>query len=180
MNFSRVGEAFQIVTLAQPEYDSLINSRFDVKGSGTPGTVTRVDASGTATDSQLFGATVPNVAYDVHLASGPAGLDSLTYTARGDVRGLNLQRIGNTFAIAALATPDYDSLLNTQFDVKGDGTTIEAMRLDATGTATDSRVFGGTLPRMGTKRICRRRADREGGGRVSRHRSRPHRREIAP
>jgi autotransporter translocation and assembly factor TamB len=148
MNLRRVGEAFQIVTLARPEYDSLVNSRFDVKGSGTPGTVTRVDASGTATDSQLFGATVPNVGYDVHLASGPAGLQSLTYTARGDLRGLNLQRIGKTFEIAALATPDYDSLLNTRFDVKGDGTTIERMRLDATGTATDSRVFGGTLPRM--------------------------------
>jgi hypothetical protein len=149
MNLRRVGEAFQIVTLARPEYDSLVNSRFDVKGSGTPATVTRVDASGSATDSQLFGATVPTVAYDVHLASGPAGLQSLTYTARGDVRGLNLQRIGKTFEIAALATPDYDSLLNTEFDVKGDGTTIEAMRLDAAGTATDSRVFGGTLPRMG-------------------------------
>jgi hypothetical protein len=148
MNLRRVGEAFQIVTLSRPEYDSLVNSRFDVKGSGTPGTVTRVDASGIATDSQLFGATVPNVTYDVHLESGAAGLQSLTYTARGDVRGLNLQRIGKTFEIAALATPEYDSLLNTQFDVKGDGTTIERMRLDATGTATDSRVFGGTLPRM--------------------------------
>ena len=148
MNLRRVGEAFQIVTLARPEYDSLVNSRFDVKGSGTPGTVTRIDATGTAADSQLFGATVPNVAYDVHLASGPAGLQSLTYTARGEVRGLNLQRIGNTFEIAALATPEYDSLLNTQFDVKGDGTTIERMRLDGTGTATDSRVYGGTLPRM--------------------------------
>lgn len=149
MNLRRVGEAFQIVALATPDYDSLVNSRFDVKGSGTPGTVTRVDASGTATNSQLFGATVPNVAYDVHLASGPEGLQSLTYTARGEVRALNLQRIGKTFEIAALATPEYDSLLNTQFDVKGDGTTIERMRLDATGAATDSRVFGGTLPRMG-------------------------------
>ena len=172
MNLRRVGEAFEIVALARPEYDSLVNSRFDVKGSGTPGTVTRVDASGTATDSQLFGATVPTVTYDVHLASpaaarsdaragygeaspkplrgegGGGSLESLTYTARGEVRGLNLQRIGKTFEIAALATPEYDSLLNTQFDVKGDGTTIERMRLDATGTATDSRVFGGTLPRM--------------------------------
>jgi autotransporter translocation and assembly factor TamB len=148
MNLRRVGEAFQIVTLARPEYDSLVNSRFDVKGSGTPGTLTRIDATGTATDSQLFGATVPNVVYDVHLATAAAGLQSLTYTARGEVRGLNLQAIGKTFEIAALATPEYESRIDTQFDVKGDGTTIERMRLDATGTATDSGVFGGTLPRM--------------------------------
>ena len=35
MNLRKVGEAFQIVALAKPEYDSRINTQFDVKGSGT-------------------------------------------------------------------------------------------------------------------------------------------------
>ncbi len=149
MNLQRVGEAFQIAALARPEYDSLVNTTFDVKGSGVPGTVTRVDATGTATDSRVFGAAVPTVAYDVHLVSGAAGLQSLTYTAKGAVRDLNLQRVGTALEIPTLAKADYDSRINTQFDVQGTGTAIAEMRLDATGVATDSQVFGGALPRMG-------------------------------
>ncbi|HVD94486.1 MAG TPA: translocation/assembly module TamB domain-containing protein, partial [Vicinamibacterales bacterium] len=148
LNLRKVGEAFEIVALAKPEYDSRVNTRFDVKGSGTPATHMRVDANGTATAWELFGASVPSVTYDVHLTDGVAGLESLTYTARGEVRNLDLQRIGATFEIAALTKPEYASRISTQFDVKGTGTTIEAMQVDATGVASDSQVFGGTLPRM--------------------------------
>jgi autotransporter translocation and assembly factor TamB len=148
LNLRKVGDAFQIVALAKPEYDSRINTTFDMKGTGVTAAETRVDASGTATSSELFGATVPHVTYDVHVANGPTGVESLTYTARGEVRGLDLQRIGSTFQIAALAKSEYASRINTQFDVKGSGTTIDDMQLDATGAATDSQVFGGTLPRM--------------------------------
>ena len=159
MNLRQIGEAFQIASLARPEYDSRINTRFDVKGSGKPGGDTRIDANGTATDSHLFGATFPQVTYDVHLVNGPVGpqprrgaavtaLESLTYTARGDVRDLDLQRVGDTFQIAALAKPAYASRINTQFDVKGSGTAIDQMQIDATATAADSQLFGGTVPRM--------------------------------
>ena len=148
MNLRRIGEAFQIAAIAKPEYDSRINTRFDVKGSGTTAAGTRIDATGTATDSQLFGATVPQVTYDVHLVNGPTGIQSLTYTARGEVRDLNLRRIGETFQIAALMKPEYDSRITTQFDVKGNGTTLDRMGLDATGTLDGARVFGGTLTKM--------------------------------
>jgi autotransporter translocation and assembly factor TamB len=148
LNLRKVGEAFQVATLTRPEYDSRINTRFDMKGSGTTGAATRIDATGTASGSDVFGARVPQVTYDVHLQNGVSALQSLTFTARGDVRDLNLQRIGDTFQIAALTKPEYASRINTQFDVTSSGTTIDQMRLDATGTATDSQVFGGTLPRM--------------------------------
>jgi autotransporter translocation and assembly factor TamB len=154
MNLRRIGDAFQIASIAKPEYDSRINTRFDVKGSGT----NRIDASGTATNSEIFGGTVPQVEYEVHLVYGPASpkpprgegwaLQSLTYTARGDVRDLNLRRIGETFQIAALSKPEYDSRITTHFDVKGSGTTLDRIGLDATGTAIDAKVYGGTLPRM--------------------------------
>ena len=146
MNLRRVGEAFQIVALSRPEYDSRINTTFDVKGSGTTGLT--IDAKGTATDSEMFGARIPRVTYDVQLTRGAAEIESLTYTAKGEVRDLNLQRVGETFDIAALKKPEYGSRINTQFDVSGSGTTIDNMRLEATGAATDSRVFGGTLPSM--------------------------------
>ncbi|HMC02564.1 MAG TPA: translocation/assembly module TamB domain-containing protein, partial [Cellulomonadaceae bacterium] len=132
---------------------------------------TRIDASGTATNSEIFGGTVPQVLYDVHLVNGIApasagsragygeappkplrgegwALQSLTYTARGEVRNLNLRRVGETFQIAALSKPEYDSRINTRFDVKGSGTTLDQIGLDASGIAVDAKVYGGTLPRM--------------------------------
>jgi autotransporter translocation and assembly factor TamB len=148
MNLRKVGDAFQIVSIAKPEWDSRINSRFDVKGSGTTAAQTRIDASGTATNSEIFGATVPQVTYDVHFVNGVTEIQSLTYTARGEVRDLNLRRVGETFQIAALMKPEYDSRISTQFDVKGNGTTLDRIGLDAKGTADGARVYGGTLPKM--------------------------------
>lgn len=148
MNLRSIGDAFQIVSIAKPEFDSRINTRFDVKGSGTSAANTRIDATGTATNSEIFGATVPQVTYDVQLVNGPTAIQSLTYTARGDVRDLNLRRVGEAFQIAALMKPEYDSRISTRFDVKGNGTTLDQIGLDAKGTADGARVFGGTLTKM--------------------------------
>jgi autotransporter translocation and assembly factor TamB len=148
MNLRKIGDAFQIASIAKPEYDSRINTRFDVKRSGATVAATRIDASGTATNSEIFGGRVPQVEYEVHLVNGPTAIQSLTYTARGDVRDLNLRRIGETFQIAALSKPEYDSRITTHFDVKGSGTTLDRIGLDATGTLVDAKMYGGTLPRM--------------------------------
>lgn len=122
---------------------------YHVKGSA--GRTTAVEGNATLAESTLADATIAaGTAAEFALASGPgkAGVRSLTYAARGEVRDLNLLRVGEAFQIAALAKPEYDSRINTTFDVKGSGTEAERMRIDATGTATDSQVFGGTLPRM--------------------------------
>ena len=42
----------------------------------------------------------------------------ITYAARGTVSDLNLQRVGEAFDVAALATPQYESLVNSTFDVR--------------------------------------------------------------
>jgi translocation and assembly module TamB len=105
----------------------------------------------TLAESAIAGGTiVGGTSADFAMTSGPgkAGLQSLTYSARGEARNVNLRQVGEAFEIAALAKPEYDSRLNTTFDVKGSGTTADRMRIDASGTATDSEVFGGTLPRM--------------------------------
>ena len=118
---------------------------------GTAGRTTAIEGSATLAESALAGGTiVGGTSAEFTMASGPgkAGLQSLTYAARGEVRNLNLRRVGEAFQIAALAKPEYDSRLNTTFDVKGSGATSDRMRIDATGTATDSEVFGGTLPRL--------------------------------
>jgi autotransporter translocation and assembly factor TamB len=73
---------------------------------------------------------------------------SLTYAGRGEVRGVNLERVGRAFKIDALATPEYASRLDATFDLKGSGTSVDTLRIDATGTATDSQIYGGTVPRV--------------------------------
>src|SRR5262249_25487692 len=100
----------------------------------------------TMADGTIAGGTTGEFA----LTSGPgrAGLQTLTYGARGEVRDLNLQKVGNAFQLSALATPAYDSRINSTFDVKGRGFTADSIGIDATGIATDSAIYGGTLPQM--------------------------------
>ena len=120
--------------------------------TGSVGRTTSVEGSATMGESTIAeGTIVTGTTAEFALASGPGktGLRSLTYAARGEVRDLNLQKVGDAFQVAALATPEYDSRINATFDVKGSGAAAGQIQIDATGTATDSRIYGGTLPRMG-------------------------------
>ncbi len=137
---------------------SLSASAYHVKGSVGP--ATSVEGSATLAQSTIAGGTIlTGTAAEFSITSGPAAprrrgarapaaLTSLTYAGRGEVRDLNIRSVGEAFQIAALAKPEYDSRINTRFDVKGSGTDAARMTVDATGSATDSHIFGGTLPRM--------------------------------
>src|SRR3954468_16477603 len=137
-------------TLNAPRLATNLNATaYHVKG--TFARHTSVEGTATLAQSTLAGGTILNgTSAEFALASttGKAGLDCLTYAARGEVRDVNLRRVGEAFQIAALSTPEYDSRINTTFDVKGSGATTDVMRVDATGAATNSQVFGGTLPQM--------------------------------
>lgn len=88
---------------------------------------------------------------------------TITYGARGSIASLDLQRVGRSLKIAALATPRYESEINGAFDVSGSmprtpasarrgaaaPSALSTMTLDATGTLTDSTVMGGRLPQFG-------------------------------
>ncbi len=103
--------------------------------------------SGTAVlnKSTVEGATVSSGTTAQFAFNGPG---RLSYSSRGAVAGLNLQRIGRALRIGALATPRYDSRINGRFDVTGSGTRLDSMTLDATGTLTESTVMGGRLPEL--------------------------------
>jgi autotransporter translocation and assembly factor TamB len=119
--------------------------------TGSIGRTTTIGGDATMDDSTIAGGTIlAGTTAQFALTSGPgkAGLQSLTYAAQGDVRDLNLRKVGDAFQITALATPEYDSRINSTFDVAGSGFTADRMRIDATGTATGSEIYGGTLPRM--------------------------------
>ena len=91
----------------------------------------------------------------------------ITYSAKGAVAGLNLERVGRGLRVAALSKPEYESRINARFDVRGSqprtrgngesvrqgsgrgGEPLARMTLDATGTLTDSELWGGRLPEIG-------------------------------
>src|SRR6185436_3396841 len=127
-------------TINAPRITTNLNaSAYHVKG--TFARTTSVEGSATILNGT-------SAEFALSSTTGKAGLDSLTYAARGEVRDLNLKSVGDAFQIAALAKPEYDSRIDTTFDVKGSGTTADNVQVDATGIATNSQVFGGTLPRM--------------------------------
>jgi autotransporter translocation and assembly factor TamB len=70
------------------------------------------------------------------------------YAARGSVENLDLQQIGEGFAIQALSTDRYHSRINGSFDVNGEQAGDAPPALDATGTLVDSTVFDAGIPHL--------------------------------
>ena len=70
------------------------------------------------------------------------------YSARGQVTGLDLQQVGEGFGITVLASERYRSRVNASFDVTGRGGGRYPLTLDATGTVSDSTIFGATFPHL--------------------------------
>jgi autotransporter translocation and assembly factor TamB len=114
-------------------------AEYHVRGQGR-----QVAGTVTLHESVVEGATLAEgteAAFD----TGPG---DVSYQAHGEVANLNLQRIGTSLGIEALAKPEYDSRVNGPFDVRGSGTRIETMTIDGSGTLTDTAIMGGRLPRM--------------------------------
>lgn len=76
------------------------------------------------------------------------GAGAPEYSATGSVTDLDLQQVGQGFGIEALAADRYQSRLNTSFDVTGSGGGDHPLALTASGTATDSEMFGAGFPSM--------------------------------
>ena len=115
------------------QFDYTLNARGDAwSGAATfeRSTVVGATVSPGTTGTFSFGAGVP------------------TYTAKGEVGGVDLQRVGREFEIAALATDRYRSVVNGTFDVSGSGGGRNPLTLDVTGTLVDAQLFGATFPRM--------------------------------
>ncbi len=118
---------------------NLAVSSYHVTASGG-----RIEGATTLDRSTVEGITIA----DGTIAEFATSKGTVSYAARGDVADVDLQRIGQVFKVAALDDPQYASRLNGPFDVKGSGTTVERMTLDATGTLRDSDLMGAHLPEM--------------------------------
>jgi autotransporter translocation and assembly factor TamB len=140
-------------TLNAPNVETDLNTRsYHVTGS-TGAKRTAITGTVTLAQSTLAAGTIvegTTAGFDLvstPVRRGPAHLDA-RYTARGGVRDVNLHRVGQAFQIAALDKPEYDSRLNVDFDISGNGTAVDTMAADAKATITDSQVMGGEVPRL--------------------------------
>ena len=92
------------------------------------------------------------------IASGATGTFSFgaaerpTYTAKGEVAGVDVQQVGREFNIPALATDRFHSTVSGPFDVSGSGGGSYPLTLDVTGTLVDSQLFGASIPAHGRAR----------------------------
>ena len=115
-------------------------SEYQVRGAAG-----RVEGSAVLDTSQLEGATIAHGT----VARFETANGAVSYASTGQISNVNLQRVGRAFHIAALDTPEYDNRLNSTYDVQGSGRTFDQMKLDATGTLTDSEAWGARFPRLG-------------------------------
>ena len=143
------------VSTGAPQLSSdLAVADYHVRGTGES-----VSGSATLNTSTVEGARIAaGTTATFELSPG-----AVSYTARGNVAELDMDRLAGPLKIDALAKPAYDSRINGIFDVAGsvprtpparrgavpaaDARPATAdMTLDASGTFTDSVVMGGRLP----------------------------------
>ena len=74
--------------------------------------------------------------------------EAIGYAADVTVTGVNLERIGREFDVAALAEPRFDSSIDLQIAAEGRGTTPETIDLTASGTISDASLLGGRIPKL--------------------------------
>src|SRR3954468_2743972 len=72
----------------------------------------------------------------------------VSYRADATVADLDLQKVGDQFAVPALATDRYKSTINGHVIADGHGTTPETMDVTASGTLNDTSILGGTIPQL--------------------------------
>ena len=131
-------------------------AEYHVTGQGSS-----IQGTARLNESTIEGATFSS-GTNAEFAVSPS---EISYSARGTVASLDLDRLGTALKIDALSKPAYDSRINGSFDVSGSaprtpraagtGATdsteppaISAMKLDASGSLTTSEVLGGRLPNL--------------------------------
>jgi autotransporter translocation and assembly factor TamB len=129
-------------SLGVPRVPTAITAGYHVQG--TLGTTTDVRADLRFNESRLAGATIES--------GGTAGVTlqgkRVGYRADATVRDLDLQQIGRAFEIAALSEDRFRTGVNGHLSVRGSGSSLAAMNVEAKGTLTDSQLLGGRIPQL--------------------------------
>ncbi|MEO8260165.1 MAG: translocation/assembly module TamB domain-containing protein [Acidobacteriota bacterium] len=117
--------------------DYRVSGRNDAGGPHLKGDVTLLDSA------------VPGA----HIGAGSTAAFSVDgkqigYAADATVSDLDLQKVGQAFAVTALTEDRYRSSINGHIAAKGQGTTPATIELTASGTLTDSSMLGGRIPQL--------------------------------
>jgi uncharacterized protein involved in outer membrane biogenesis len=70
LDLQQIGEGFEITALASDRFSSRINASFDVSGSGGGEHPLAIDATGTLTGTEIFGARFPSMTFAAQVADG--------------------------------------------------------------------------------------------------------------
>jgi autotransporter translocation and assembly factor TamB len=130
-------------SLNAPRATTDVSADYHVRG--TEGASARtIDGDLRFLDSEVPGARIA--------AGSTAGFSvrgaDIAYSADANVANVDLQRIGEAFDVPALADPRYRSDINGHVVASGRGTNPREMDVTASGTLSDTTVFGGRLPSL--------------------------------
>jgi translocation and assembly module TamB len=134
-------------TLRVPPADTDVTADYHVRGVEPPpraGTPRSLDGEFRFADSAVAGARVEaGSTAAISMRNG-----GLSYTADARLTDLDLERVGRTFNLPALADERYRSRLNADVTATGSGSDPKALDITAKGTLRDSSILGGRLPSL--------------------------------
>jgi hypothetical protein len=117
----------------------------DIDGSyAVSGSLAALKAEATLGSSTIEGATVADGTTG-RFARTPAGF---TFGAAGTIAGLDVQRLGAALRVPAMTDARLAGEVNGSFEVTGEQRGRDGLRVEATGTVTDTTTFGGRLPQV--------------------------------
>ncbi len=129
-------------TLHAPRMATDITAAYTIAGSfGTTGQflATAAFAPSTVAGAQLASGSTVRVTLD---------RGALGYEAHGHIANLDVQQLGRGLNLPTLAVDRFRTSLTGDFSVKGAGTSLATLSLDATTDLQQSSMFGGTIPAM--------------------------------
>ena len=153
LDLARLPEA-----LRAPKLHTTLTADYSVSGEGS-----RVAGGVDFDESSLEGATVTRDSR----ATFSIGAAPLAYSFTGEVRDVDLPRLGRALKIDALQQPRMEGRLAGTVSVDGAGTSLDTLRVDASASLRNSSLLGGDLPSMDvTAKIAERRLDVRAAGAI--------------
>ena len=151
LDLEQIGRAFNLSAIAKPEYTSRLTGTFDAKGTvprrppgrrETDSSIAEMtlDASGMLKNSEILGGTLPELAYEAHLANGSLSgradgrfehFDPARLTSRPEVKGDVSGTVNAEFSLADLPQPITPDTVTASGQLTLAPSTIGGLRIDS-------------------------------------------------
>ncbi|MBI2834017.1 MAG: hypothetical protein HYX76_06280, partial [Acidobacteria bacterium] len=139
LDTGRVTRKLRVAALASRHLSTDITGRFTARGATGRGAPLEADVR--LARSLVEGATF-RAGTVAHFAMSGGNIE---YAAKGHVEHLDLQRMGRALNVAALREERFAGLVNGDFDVRGRGTELRTLAIDANGRLVNTRLLGGEI-----------------------------------